>query len=394
MRAPGTAQAQWAREAHLESIAARLGIDPLELRRRNLVRPGDRFVLGGVIPDVHVPQLLDAVEGVRDVPEVVRGSTRIGFGFGVSLKTTNTPSTSEADVQIGSDGRLSVMTSSVEMGQGARTALAQLAASVLGLQPTDVDVSLPDTEITPRDQGTTSSRTTFSMGTAVQQAVEGIRQRLLSLAAERLEIAASDLVVEGGAVAPRGAPARAIPLADLVAAAGEPIAEHAQFVNTAPPDPVTGKPGSSTHYHQAAAGARVAVDIETGSIRVEEVRAASHAGMVVNPTLAELQNEGNVAFGLGQAIMEEALFDGGQMVNASLADYLIPSIEDFPAAAGVSLLEDEGPQREIHGIGETALPAVVPAITNAVADALGIRLDRIPVSAERLIAALQPTADR
>ncbi|HET8586583.1 MAG TPA: xanthine dehydrogenase family protein molybdopterin-binding subunit [Candidatus Limnocylindria bacterium] len=393
MRAPGTAQAQWAREAHLESIAARLGMDPLELRRRNLVRPGDRFVLGGVIPDVHVPQLLAAVQGVRDVPELTRGSTRIGFGFGVSLKTTNTPSTSEADVQIGSDGRLAVMTSSVEMGQGARTALAQLAASVLGLEPGDVDVSLPDTQVTPRDQGTTSSRTTFSMGTAVQQAVEAIRDRLLALAAERLEIAIDDLVLERGTVAPRGAPALAIPLSDLVAATGEPIAEHAQFVNTAPPDPVTGKPGSSTHYHQSAAGARVAVDVETGAVRVEEVRAATHAGMVVNPTLAELQNEGNVAFGLGQALMEEALFDGGQMVNASLADYLIPSIEDFPTATGVALLEDEGPHREIHGIGETALPAVVPAITNAVADALGIRLDRIPVSAERLIAALQRTAD-
>ncbi len=388
MRAPGTAQGQWARESHLDGIAARLGIDPLELRRRNLVQPGDRFVLGGVMPDVHLPQLLDAVEGVRDGVAAPRPSTRVGIGFGVSLKTTRTPSTSEATVSLDAEGRLHVATSTVEMGQGARTVLAQIGASVLGLETRDVSVSLPDTELTPYDQGTSSSRSTFSMGRCVQLATEAIRERLLDLAADRLEIAKTDLILTDGAVAPRGAPARAIGVAELVAAAGGTLDERAEFINSAPPDPITGKPGSSTHYHQAAAGARVSVDLETGHVRVEEVRAATHAGMVINPTLAELQNEGNVAFALGQSLMEEALFDGGQMVNASLADYLIPSFEDMPARTLVTLLEDEGGlEREIHGIGETALPAVLPAITNAVADALGVRVHSIPLTAERVLAA-------
>jgi CO/xanthine dehydrogenase Mo-binding subunit len=387
MRAPGTAQGQWAREAHLDGIATRLGIDPLELRRRNLVRSGDRFVLGGVISDVHLPQLFDAVEGVRDGAVAPRASRRIGIGFGVSLKTTRTPSTSDAAVSLDADGRLHVATSTVEMGQGARTVLAQIGASVLGLDLTDVSVSLPDTELTPYDQGTSSSRSTFSMGRAVQVATEAIRERLLDLAADKLEIARTDLVFADGAVAPRGAPARAISLGELVRDAGGSLEEEARFINTAPPDPITGKPGASTHYHQAAAGARVSVDLETGHVRVEEVRAATHAGMVINPTLDELQNEGNIAFALGQSLMEEALFDGGQMVNASLADYMIPSFQDMPARTIVALLEDEGPEPEIHGIGETALPAVVPAITNAVADAIGARLRSIPLTAERVLKA-------
>jgi CO/xanthine dehydrogenase Mo-binding subunit len=389
LRAPGTAQAQWAREAHLEAIAARLGMDALEFRRRNLIESGERFILGGVIPEVHLPQLLDAVEGVRSgQPWRERGDAiRIGTGFGISLKTTNTPSTSEADVSLDAEGRLLVGTSSVEMGQGARTVLAQIAADALGVDVASAQVATPDTAVTPRDQGTTSSRTTFTMGTAVQLAAAALRERLLALAGDRLEIAVDDLVIADGAVVPKGAPARAVPLGELVrAAGGERLTEHASFTNTAPIDPETGKPGTSTHYHQAAAGARVAVDLETGRVRVEEVRAASHAGVVINPPLAELQNHGNIAFALGQSLMEEALFDGGQMVNASLADYLIPSFEDYPASSQVVFLEDEGPEREVHGIGETALPAVLPAITNAVADAVGIRLDRIPATAERIVA--------
>jgi CO/xanthine dehydrogenase Mo-binding subunit len=393
MRAPGAAQGHWAREAHLDGIATRLGIDPLEFRRRNLVQPGDRFVLGGVIPDVQLPQLLDAVEGVRDAAGPPRGSSRVGIGFGVSFKTTRTPSTSEAIVSLDANGQLNVATSTVELGQGARTVLAQIGASVLGLDVGDVNVSLPDTDVTPYDQGTTSSRSTPSMGSCVQIATEAIRERLLDLAAERLEIAKSDLVLADGAIAPRGAPARAIRLADLVSGTGGSLDERAEFINTAPPDPVTGLPGASTHYHQAAAGVRVSVDVETGHVQVEEVRVANHAGIVINPSLAELQNEGNVAFGLGQALMEEALFDGGQMVNASLADYLIPSFIDMPDRMQVILTEDEGPEREIHGIGETALPAVLPAITNAVADALGVRIDRIPVHAERLLSASHASVD-
>jgi CO/xanthine dehydrogenase Mo-binding subunit len=392
LRAPGTAQAQWAREAHLEAIAARLGIDALEFRRRNLIESGERFILGGVIPEVHLPELLDAVEGVRGAQPArergADGAIRIGTGFGVALKTTNTPSTSEADVSLDAEGRLLVGTSSVEMGQGARTVLAQIAADALGVPVETAQVALPDTAVTPRDQGTTSSRTTFTMGTAVQLAAAALRERLLALAGERLEIGTDDLVIADGAVAPKGAPARAIPLGDLVrAGGGETLTEHASYTNTAPIDPATGKPGTSTHYHQAAAGARVAVDLETGRVRVEEIRAASHAGVVINPPLAELQNHGNIAFALGQSLMEEALFDGGQMVNASLADYLIPSFEDYPATSQVAFLEDEGPEREVHGIGETALPAVLPAITNAIADAVGIRLDRIPATAERIVAA-------
>jgi CO/xanthine dehydrogenase Mo-binding subunit len=157
-------------------------------------------------------------------------------------------------------------------------------------------------------------------------------------------------------------------------------------------DAATGEAGISTHHHQAAASALVEVDLETGSVDVLEVRVASHAGVVVNPTLAELQSEGNVAFAIGQALMEELLFDGGQVQNSSLVDYLIPSTMDMPKCTVVSLGEDD--LREIHGIGETALPALLPALTNAISDAIGARLATFPATPERVISARTDFPDR
>jgi CO/xanthine dehydrogenase Mo-binding subunit len=150
-------------------------------------------------------------------------------------------------------------------------------------------------------------------------------------------------------------------------------------------DVETGETGISTHHHQAAASVRVEVDVETGAVSVVDVRVATHAGVVVNPTLAELQSEGNVAFALGQALMEEIVLDGGQIRNPSLADYLVPSLVDFPDRMDVVLTEDD--HREIHGIGETALPAVLPAVTNAIAEAIGARVRELPATPERIMAA-------
>ena len=390
LRAPGTAQVQWAREAHVDAVAHAVGMEPLEFRRRNLVDSGDRFLLGGPMGPVHLPELLDAVEQPRTRKGPLRpvqdGRRTTGIGYGVAFKTTNTPSTSESDVTVDGTGAVNVLTSTVDVGQGAPTALAQIAAAALTVPVKEVTVSTPDTDVTPPDQGTTSSRSTFSMGRAIEKAAESVIDQLMTVAEHELEIARSDLLLHDGRVRPVDGSSSGRSLGELVVASGQDsVAARAAFTNQPLRDPETGETGVSTHHHQAAASVRVEVDLETGAVSVVDVRVATHAGVVVNPTLAELQQEGNAAFGLGQALMEEIVLDGGQIRNPSLADYLIPSVADFPDRITVTLTEDDA--REIHGIGETALPAVLPAVTNAIGDAIGARVRAIPATPERILTA-------
>jgi CO/xanthine dehydrogenase Mo-binding subunit len=152
-------------------------------------------------------------------------------------------------------------------------------------------------------------------------------------------------------------------------------------------DAETGQGIGAVHWHQAAGAAEVEVDLETGKVDVLRYEAAVYSGRTVNPVQAELQAEGNVAFGLGQALFEELLYDNGQLQNGSLADYMIASMEDMPAL-GIHVLEDRA-RGDIHGIGETGLPPVMPAIANAVARATGVRIRDLPVTSERLLRALQ-----
>jgi CO/xanthine dehydrogenase Mo-binding subunit len=157
-------------------------------------------------------------------------------------------------------------------------------------------------------------------------------------------------------------------------------------------DPDTGQGKASHHWHQAAAGAVVEVDRETGKVYLLRLHLATHAGRVVDRHNAELQNEGCAAFGLSQALFEEISFDGGQVVNPNLSDYNIASMIDFPAAFTTTLAESPDPDAEVHGLGETGLPAVPPAIGNAVRDALGVRIPTIPLVPERVLSAIEGSA--
>jgi CO/xanthine dehydrogenase Mo-binding subunit len=156
-------------------------------------------------------------------------------------------------------------------------------------------------------------------------------------------------------------------------------------------DPETGQGISTPHWHQGAGAAEVAVDIETGKVTVLRYAAVSFAGRVVNPRLAQLQNDGNVVFGLGPAMMEEIVLDGGQPTNPNLADYAIPSIRDIPPdLVSVCIESEEG---EMHGIGEMTLPPVAPAIANAIENAVGVRINDLPITAEKVLRALREKSE-
>jgi CO/xanthine dehydrogenase Mo-binding subunit len=274
------------------------------------------------------------------------------------------------------------------MGQGAKTVLAQLAADAADVPYERVLLSEPDTDVTPYDQQTSSSRTTYSMGSAVVLAVQDVRRQLLALAAEMLEAAADDLVTHDGRVAVRGAPERSLAYGDVIRRAlrGN-LVGHGHFVTKGGLDPETGQGIGSVHWHQAAAGCEVEVDTETGRIQIDKFRTAVFAGRAVHPRLCELQTEGSTFFGLGQALFEEMIYDDGQLTTTNLADYMIPSFRDAPRELEVGILEHAG-EGEVHGIGESSLPPVLPAIANAVYNAVGVRITDLPLTPEKVLRGL------
>jgi CO/xanthine dehydrogenase Mo-binding subunit len=363
---------------------------------QNLLVDGDRVMTGEAMEDAHFRDLLStAAERIGWDPEAPperRGSRVRAKGLACIVKGTGTPSTSTAAARLNEDGTLQILSSAVEMGQGAETALVRLGAEVLDLPPAEVSLTRPDTDSTPYEQMTSSSRTTYSTGTAVRMAVERLREQLLALAADALEAAPMDLELAAGRVVVRGVPERSVSFGDLVrrARAGNLMAT-AVYATEGGLDPETGQGIGSVHWHQAAGAAEVEVDLETGKVELVRYHAGVYAGRVVNPVLAELQTEGNVAFGLGQALFEEMVYDGGQLQNGNLGDYMIAGIRDLPADLGLQLLEH--PQRsEIHGVGETSLPPVMAAVGNAVFRATGVRITDLPITPEKVLRGLRELA--
>jgi CO/xanthine dehydrogenase Mo-binding subunit len=391
----GINQSAWAHEVHMDMIAERLGMDPLQLRLRNLLHDGESYATGEAVENWHATELLrSAADGIGwthpPVPERT-GSRVRAKGLSVSASRALALAVSTAAVKMNMDGSVNVLTSTVEMGQGVQTAMAILAAESLGVPASQVHVSSVDTDVTPYDQQSTASRGTYSMGGAVLEAVEEIKRQLLSLAADALETTALDLELEAGHVAVRGSPDRRLSFADVVRTtrSGDLIGTGRYRAGGAlhPETGLTVGPGSR-HWHQAAGAAEVEVDVETGEVAVLRYVAAVFAGRVVNRVQAELQTEGNISFGVSQALFEEMVFDRGQLQNASLGEYQVSSIRDMPPRLELRILEH--PERlELHGLGETSLPSVMPAIANAIYNATGVRVTDLPVTPEKILRGLK-----
>jgi CO/xanthine dehydrogenase Mo-binding subunit len=389
----GFPQAAWAHERHMDRIADRLGIDPLDLRLRNVIPEGGAYSTGEALEDVRFRELLEAggaaVAWLDGVGPVRTGSRVRAKGVAIMAKATIVPSISSALVRLTDDGSLDLLASSVDLGQGVRTSLARQAAAALDLPVDRINVAGVDTDTTPYDQMTSASRSTFAMGAAVRDAAASVRRQLADLAAELLEASVDDLEFDAGVVRVRGVPAGALSYGDVVRRArmGTLIGEG-RYRRLGGLDPATGQGVGSVHWTPGVGAAEVEVDLETGRVDVLRYHAGTYAGRVVDPAGAQLQMDGCVTFGIGQALFEQLLFDGGQLANATLADYLVPSIRDLPANLTTTILEDEDPH-EIHGLGEAAHPPVMPAIANAVARATGIHLRTLPITPEAVLRAVR-----
>lgn len=211
-RAPAVLEVTWAGESQLDIIARELGLDPVEFRLKNLLEDGDTFITGETMHNVHFKELLHEVSAGIDwgAPAASHGRVRRGRGVAVTIKSTTTPSTSKADIRVEPDGTCTLLVSTVELGQGSKAVLNQIAADALGIPLEQIRIVDPDTALTPFDQATNSSRSTFSMGNALRLAAQDVKHRLAEVASERLEARPDDLVVEGGRVYVRGTAGHAL----------------------------------------------------------------------------------------------------------------------------------------------------------------------------------------
>jgi CO/xanthine dehydrogenase Mo-binding subunit len=399
MRGFGAPQSTFALESLMDELAKRLGLHPIELRLRNALRPGGILPTGFCVGEgTAVVETLEAIrphydEAVRRARESrVNGDLRRGVGvasmwFGIGTTTGEKPS--HADVQLLATGRVVVLAGAPDAGQGSDYVLRRVAARVLNVPLEQVDLVRGDTDLT-RDTGScTGSRVTFYVGNAVRLASGALERAIIEAAARELEAPTDILEIRDGHVVAREAPGRRIALAELarrVEARGARLREGGTWdPETCPLDPATGLGRPYATYASATQVAEVEVNVRTGVVRVRRVVAAHDVGKVLNPVGARGQVEGAVVMGIGFALTEE--FVPG--VTRGFASYRIPTTHDVPEVRAI-FIERSDPKGPFgaKGLGECALIPTAPAIVNAIADATGVRLTRLPATRERVLHAL------
>ncbi len=398
MRGFGIPQVAWAYECQTDIIASELGIDPLEFRERNVMRNGRVHASGTTMVGAGTEDVLGILRSASQWGEPIdrgQGRVRRGRGVAFSLKAAMTPSTSVAMVSLSGDASCTVVCGTVDMGQGSDTAYAQIVAEVLGLEAEDVVVLHPDTQVTPYDMGTLSSRSLYHMGNALIQAANEVRGQLLAHASVVMGRPEEDLELGEGAVIARGGSRLTLP--DLMRhrfgmQAGNVIGRGEFTPSYRPPDPETGQsPDMAAFWMVGGAVAEVSVDLDTGALKVDKLVVVGDSGRAINPAVVRGQFTGAATMQLGMTLSEEMIYEDGQLTNAGLAFYRIPGMLDIPDDFG-SLLIDFPSEGDApfgaKGVGESGGFAVAPAIANALHDATGIRVHDLPLTSERIWQAL------
>jgi CO/xanthine dehydrogenase Mo-binding subunit len=295
------------------------------------------------------------------------------------------------------DGRFIVNVASVEMGQGLKTALAQIAAEAIGVSVEDVEVRFGDTETAPHDTGTFASRTTHRMGNAIIAAGQEIRRILLDVASKILEVRPEDLEVREGRIQVRGVPDRSISVKEVVAQAqftyNTPVVGKGHYVKPkSPVDPETGEADPHSTMAHGCTIVDVEVDTETGAVTVLNVYSVYEVGRVVNPRLVEGQVIGGVVMGMGAALTETVYPKYPLIDNqaTSFREYVLPTAGDIPNIR-YKLIESPTPTGPYgaKGVGEMVVNSIAPAIVNAVYDAIGVQITDLPLTPEKVLKALE-----
>lgn len=400
-RAPTGPQVCWAVEQHTDVLAERVSKDAVEFRLHNLAEDGDEGPTCQVYDGIGVKECVStAAEMIGwgdDLPEDEGVGLACGWWFSF-------PSTNGAYVTLNGDGTATIVTGAQENGSGAVMGLALLAADELGLQPDQISFHYQDTETGLWDMGSCGSQTTFNAGRAVVAAAGEVRDQLLELAANELEAAPTDLELAEGVVRAKDAPDRSVPVAKLAGRAdrkGQLILGRGSPPKPAMPENNAASCSGRSTFPAFAApaffcqAARVAVDERTGVVRVKRMAAAHDYGRVLNPIGAEGQVEGGIAHALGTALTEGTVDDGGRQANPHLLDYKLQTAADVPPVE-IAFIETTIPDGGPHGSKGVGEPPVVPtggAVANAIANASGARVRRLPMTPPRVFDAIEEGAE-
>ncbi len=399
----GVPQAIFAIECQIDELARKLNIDPTEIRMKNMLKDGDRTIFGQVMKESRGLGLGECIEKVKarmnwEGPfDKGKGTVKRGRGFGVFMYGTGVPLPFEGAncyINLQTDGTVNVYLASTEMGQGLSTAMAQLAAETLGVKMEDVLVSFSDTGMAPDSGPTVGSRSTVIVGNAVVDGCKKLRNRMLNVASSMFDEDVRDLEIKDSKVFVVGKTERMLPFGTVVAKAFNCQISIATVGTWYPPKPSfrheDGQGNPMHTYTFGAHGMEIEVDIETGHITVNRSVMAIDIGKAINPVSVEGQMEGGAAQGIGWAIMEEEFMNSGYMENAAFHNYLIPTTMDLPDFESIIVEHpnDLGPYGA-KGIGEPPIIPAAPAIRNAVYDALGVKINEIPLTPERILAAIK-----
>lgn len=391
-RGAGRPEATFYLERAINILAAECGLDPAEIRRRNFIPP-DRFpyrAASGVTYDsgnyaAAMDQALQAADYAQWRERQAEGRTTgryIGIGLSSYVETC-TYGSDTSDVRLDAAGKITVLTGTSPHGQGGETGFAQIVADALGVDVRDVTVRHGDTALIPHGDGTAGSRTLVVGGSAIYRAAQTLRRKLLTRAAARLEARLDDLVLAGGRVFVRGVPSRGVSLGELASGVrqGRGLAASGRYTVRGATFPF------GTHV------AIVEIDPETGDVRFLQYVSVDDCGVVINPLLVEGQIHGGVAQAIGQALLEEAVYDdSGQPLAATLLEYAIPRAASLPRIVTLRT-ETPSPRNPLgaKGVGEAGTIGAIPAVANAVIDALapfGVRHLDMPLTPRKVWEAL------
>ncbi len=403
-RGHGTPQPRFAVEIHLDKIAEKLGIDPIDLRLRQLTEPNTITVNGLRITS---NGLRECIEKVAARAEWKKKYRRLPYGKGVGFAAStyisgaglpiywNKMPHSGVQIRLDRGGGITVFCGSTDIGQGSDSILVYAVAEEFGVNPNDIRVVTADTDLTPVDLGSYSSRVTVMTGNAAIQACGKLKKLLLETAAENLEVPVDDLEMAEGQVRSRSYPKRGMSFAECVERTESKHGTLGATGSYTPPKHPANYKGSgvgpSLAYTFTTAIVQLDCDPETGEIKIEKIWIAHDCGRAFNPLLVEGQTEGSVYMALGEALMEEQIFrKSGLHKIPSILDYKSPTTMETPEIETilVETVDPEGPYGAKEA-GQGPLLPVVPAVANALYDAVGVRIDEIPITADKVLRALE-----
>jgi len=396
-RGLGIPEAVWAGESQMDMIAQKLGIDPVELRLKNCLDTGDETPAGDRAKHIALRECLLKVSA-----ELERWKKRApaDHGFGVALlhkSPTTSASSSNARVRIGADGKVELFIGATDVGGGTGTSLGQIVAEELDVPLGAVRVVIADTELTPFDHGTYSSRVTPYVGAAVKLAALDARRQIAAKAAQLWHVPIEEIRFDKGKIRADGQ--RLFTLSEVLTQSrtAEVVGVGASQSKRLWAEDASKqtKDASAPGWPFGAQAVEVAVDRETGVIKLIRVASAHDIGKAINPLAVTSQIEGGIMMGLGYALSEGLLFDEGKITNASFADYKIPTARDIPAATPIIVEKNyDSEPYGAKGVGEMSVFGIAPALANAVARLTGVRIKDLPLSAEKLRTELKASKEK